>query len=303
MPTIPLAARSGLGAMLAAGRFVAMVEIMPPRGPDISREIAGAMECRQAGFDCITVPDGPRASARMSAPAVCQVIGRETGMECVLHVCCRDRNVLGLESALLGAHALGIRNLICITGDPPRAGAYPDATAVFDVDSIGLTAMAAQLNQGLDLGGHPLGSQTSLLLGVAANPGAADLDQELRRFELKVKAGAEFVVTQAIFDVPLLENFLKRIEAYKLPVIVGIWPLTSFRNAEFMIHELRTPVPSEYMARMSVARGAEAAHAEGVAIAREILERARGMVAGVQLSAPFGLYRMAIDVAEAIVPR
>jgi methionine synthase / methylenetetrahydrofolate reductase(NADPH) len=303
MQTIPVAERSGLGAKLAAGRFVTMVEIMPPRGPDVSREIAGAIQCKQAGFDCFTIPDGPRASARMSAPALCQVIGQQTGIECVLHVCCRDRNVLGLESALLGAHALGIRNLLCITGDPPNhTGTYPDATAVFDVDSIGLTAMAAHLNQGLDLGGHPLGSQTSLLVGVVANPGAPDLDQELRRFELKVKAGAEFVVTQAIFDLGLLDRFLKRIEGYKLPVIVGIWPLTTFRNAEFMIHELRTPVPSEYMARMSVARSGEAARAEGVAIAREIVARARGMVAGIQLSAPFGRYQMAIDVAEAIGP-
>ncbi len=304
METIPAAERSGLGAQLAAGRFVAMVEILPPRGPDVAQEIAGAIQCKGAGIDYITVPDGPRASARMSAPALCQLIQQQAGMECVLHLCCRDHNVLGLQSALLGAHALGIRNLICITGDPPnRVGTYPDATAVFDVDSIGLAAMAAHLNQGLDLGGHPLGSQTSLLVGVAADPGAPDLDRELRRLELKVKAGAEFVVTQAIFDVGLLEGFLKRVEAYKLPVIAGIWPLTSFRNAEFMINELRTPVPAEYMARMSVARSGEAARAEGVAIAREMVERARGMVAGVQLSAPFGRYQMAIDVAEAIGPR
>jgi len=303
MEPIPVAGRSGLGAKLAAGRFVAMVEIVPPRGPDVSHEIAGSIQCKRAGIDCISVPDGPRASARMSAPAVCQLIQQQAGVECVLHVCCRDRNVLGLQSALLGAHALGIRNLICITGDAPNhMGTYPDATAVFDVDSIGLTAMAAHLNRGLDLGGHPLGSQTSLLIGVAANPGAPDLEQELRRFESKVKAGAEFVVTQAVFDAELLESFLKRIEAYKLPVIAGIWPLTSFRNAEFMIHELRTPVPDELMARMSAAESGEAARAEGVAIAREMVERARGMVAGVQLSAPFGRYRMAIDVAEAIGP-
>ncbi len=301
---IPAAGRSGLGAKLAAGRFVTMVEIVPPRGPDVSHEIAGAIQCKQAGIDCITVPDGPRASARMSAPAVCRLIQQQAGIECLLHVCCRDRNVMGLQSALLGAHALGIRNLLCLTGDPPNhTGTYPDATAVFDVDSIGLTAMAAHLNQGLDLGGHPLGSQTSLLIGVAANPGAPDLEQELRRFELKVKAGAEYVVTQAIFDEGLLERFLKRIEAYKLPVIAGIWPLTSFRNAEFLINELCTPVPDEFMARMSVAESGEAARAEGVAIAREMAERARGMVAGVQLSAPFGLYQMAIDVAEAIDSR
>jgi methionine synthase I (cobalamin-dependent)/5,10-methylenetetrahydrofolate reductase len=301
---LAMAERSGLGAKLAAGHFVAMVEIVPPRGPDASNEIEGAIQCKRAGIDCITVPDGPRASARMSAPALCQLIQQQAGIESVLHVCCRDRNVLGLQSALLGAHALGIRNLICITGDPPNhMGTYPDATAVFDVDSIGLAAMAAHLNRGLDLGGHALGSRTSLLVGVAANPAAPDLDQELRRLELKMKAGAEYVVTQAIFDVGLFEEFLKRVEHYKLPVIAGIWPLTSSRNAEFLINELRTPLPAELVTRMSAAESGESARAEGVAIAREIVHRVREMVAGVQLSAPFGRYQMAIDVAEALGTR
>ena len=304
MEPISIAERSGLGAKLVAGRFVAVVEILPPRGPDVSREIAGALQCKQAGFDCITVPDGPRASARMSAPALGQLIQQQAEMECVLHVCCRDSNVLALQSALLGAHALGIHNLLCLTGDPPNhQGTYPDATAVFDMDSIGLTAMAAHLNRGMDLGGHPLGSQTSLLVGVVANPGAADLDEEVRRFERKVRAGAEYAITQAIFDVDLLERFLKRIEAYKIPVLAGIWPFTTFRNAEFMIHELGTPVPSDFMARMSMAESGEAARAEGVAIAREVVARARGLVSGIQLSAPFGRYQMAIDVVEAIGPR
>jgi methionine synthase I (cobalamin-dependent)/5,10-methylenetetrahydrofolate reductase len=301
---IPMAERSGLGAKLAAGRFVAMVELVPPRGSDASNEIEGAVQCKRAGIDVITVPDGPRASARMSAPALCQLIQQQAEIESVLHVCCRDHNVLGLQSALLGAQAMGIRNLICITGDPPnRMGAYPDATAVFDVDSVGLAAMAAHLNRGLDLGGHALGSRTSLLVGVAANPAAPDLDQELRRFEMKVKAGAEYVVTQAIFDVGLLEEFLKRIENFRLPVIAGVWPLTSSRNAEFLINELRTPVPGEFVARMRAAESGEAARAEGVAIAREIVRKVREMVAGVQLSAPFGRYRMAIEVAEGIGPR
>ena len=292
---IPVAERSGLGAKLTAGRFVTMVEIVPPRGPDASSEITGAIQCRQAGIDCIMVPDGTRGGARMSAPAVCQVIQQQAGIECVLQVCCRDRNAAGLQSVLLGAHALGIRNLICISGDPPA-----HMRSCHEVDSIGLAAMAAHLNQGLDLGGHSLGAQTSLLVGIAANPGAPDLDQELRRFELKVKAGAEYVVTQAVFDVGLLERFLKRIEAYKLPVIAEIWPLTSSRSAEFMIHELRTPVPADYVARMSVAQNGESARAEGVAIACELVGQVRGMVAGVRLSAPFGRYQMAIDVAKAL---
>ncbi|HFB98507.1 MAG TPA: bifunctional homocysteine S-methyltransferase/methylenetetrahydrofolate reductase, partial [Bryobacterales bacterium] len=199
--------------------------------------------------------------------------------------------------------ALGIRNLICITGDPPRMGSYPGATAVFDVDSIGLVNIVNNLNQGLDIGGNAIGSQTTLLIGVGANPGALNLDEEVRRFEQKVKAGAEYVVTQPVFDVRLLENFLRRIEDFRLPLIAGIWPLTSYRNAEFMVNELRVPVPDTFLERMRKADSAEAARAEGVAIAREMARQVRPMVQGVQISAPFGRYELAIRVAEAIGPR
>jgi methionine synthase / methylenetetrahydrofolate reductase (NADH) len=303
MEKIPVAEKSQLGAKLASGHFVVFVEILPPRGVDIAREIEGARQCRAAGIDCINVPDGPRASARLSAPATCQLIEREAGIETVLHFCCRDRNILSIQSELLGAHAAGLRNLLCITGDPPRMGTYPDATAVFDVDSIGLVNIANNLNRGLDLGGNPIGSQTALLLGVGANPGALNMDEELRRFEWKVKAGAEFVITQPVFDLNLLETFLERTGPYKLPVIAGIWPLTSLRNAEFMVNELRVPVPAEFLERMRLAGSGEAAAAEGVAIAREMVERVRPLVAGVQLSAPFGRYKMALEVAEAAGPR
>jgi methionine synthase / methylenetetrahydrofolate reductase(NADPH) len=303
MEKVPVAAKSVLGAKLAAGKFVAFVEILPPRGVDASKEIDGAKLCKAAGIDCINVPDGPRASARMSAQVTCQMIQREAEIEAVLHFCCRDRNILSIQSELLGAYTVGVKNLICITGDPPRMGTYPDATAVFDVDAIGLTNIANNLNHGLDLGGNPMGSRTALLIGVGANPGALNMDEELRRFEWKVKAGAEYVVTQPVFDLDLLEAFLQRTEQYKLPIIAGIWPLTSFRNAEFMVNELRVPVPAVYMERMRSAESAEAARAEGVAIAREMVERVKGLVAGVQLSAPFGRYQMAIEVAEAIGPR
>lgn len=302
MPKVPMAAKSGLGAKLAFGRFVSFVEILPPRGIDASREIEGARLCKAAGIDCINVPDGPRASARLSAQVTCQLIQQQAGIEAVLHFCCRDRNTLGIQSELLGAHAAGIRDLICITGDPPRMGTYPDATAVFDVDSIGLVNIANNLNQGLDLGGNPMGSQTALLIGVGANPGAVNIDEEIRRLDWKAGAGAEYVVTQPIFDLDLLERFLDRISGMKLPVIAGIWPLTSLRNAEFMVHELRVPVPEPYMERMRSVTGAEAAQLEGIAIAREMVERVRSMVAGVQLSAPFGRYQMAIDVAGALRP-
>jgi homocysteine S-methyltransferase len=300
MEKVPVADKSQLGAKLAAGTFVAFVEILPPRGLDASKEVAGARLCKDAGIDCINVPDGPRASARLSAQVTCQLIQKEAGIESVLHVCCRDRNILSIQSELLGAHMVGVRNLICITGDPPRMGVYPDATAVFDVDSIGLSTIVNNLNHGMDLGGNPLGSQTALLLGVGANPGAYNLDEELRRFEAKVKAGAEYAVTQPVFDLDLLDAFLKRTAEFGIPVIAGIWPLTSFRNAEFMVNELRVPVPEPYMERMRSADNAEAARAEGVAIAREMVQRVRPLVAGVQLSAPFGRYQTALDVAQAI---
>jgi homocysteine S-methyltransferase len=300
---VPMAEKSKLGAKLAQGKFVAFVEILPPRGVDASREIAGAKLCAEQGIDAINVPDGPRASARMSAQVACQLIQQHAGIEAVSHFCCRDRNILGIQSELLGAHTAGVRNLICITGDPPRMGLYPDATAVFDVDAIGLVNIVNNLNHGLDIGGNPIGSQTALLIGVGVNPGALNMDEEMRRFEWKVEAGAEYVVTQPVFDLDLLENFLKRIERVKIPVICGLWPLTSFRNAEFMVNELRVPVPESFMERMRRVDNAEKAREEGVAIAREMVVRVRGMVQGVQLSAPFGRYQMALDVAEAIGPR
>jgi homocysteine S-methyltransferase len=300
---VPMAEKSKLGAKLAQGKFVAFVEILPPRGVDASREIAGARLCAEQGIDAINVPDGPRASARMSAQVACQLIQQHAGIEAVSHFCCRDRNILGIQSELLGAHTAGVRNLICITGDPPRMGLYPDATAVFDVDAIGLVNIVSNLNHGLDIGGNPIGSQTALLIGVGANPGALNMDEEIRRFEWKVEAGAEYVVTQPVFDLDLLENFLKRIEHVKIPVICGLWPLTSFRNAEFMVNELRVPVPGHFMERMRRVDNAEKAREEGVAIAREMVARVRGMVEGVQLSAPFGRYQMALDVAAAIGPR
>jgi homocysteine S-methyltransferase len=299
---VPMAEKSKVGAKLAAGQFVTFVEILPPRGVDATREIAGAKLCKENGIDAINVPDGPRASARMSAQVTCQLIQEQAGIEAVNHFCCRDRNILGIQSELLGTHKVGVRNLICITGDPPRMGLYPDATAVFDVDAIGLVNIVRNLNHGLDIGGNPMGSQTALLIGVGANPGALNMDEEIRRFEWKVEAGAEYVVTQPVFDLDLLESFLKRIEHVKIPVLCGIWPLTSFRNAEFMVNELRVPVPEEFMERMRRVDDAEKARAEGVAIAREMVERVTSMVQGVQLSAPFGRYQMAIDVAEAIPP-
>jgi len=207
---------------------------------------------------------------------------------------------LGIQSDLLGAAALGLRNLICITGDPPKIGNYPDATAVFDVDAIGLVNIVSNLNRGLDIGSNPIGQGTAFVIGVGANPGLNDMDEEIRRFEYKVEAGAEFVVTQPVFDLRLLENFLRRIEHCRIPVVVGIWPLISVRNAEFMKNELRVSVPDGILDRMGRAQTPEAAREEGIAIAREMLVAARDRVQGAQISAPLGKYAAAVDVLEAL---
>jgi len=236
----------------------------------------------------------------MSNQALSILIQQQVGIEAVLHYTCRDRNVLSIQSDLLGAATIGIRNLICITGDPPKLGNYPDATAVFDVDAIGLVNIVRNLNRGLDIGGNPLGNGTSFVIGVGANPGVPNIDEEIRRFEYKVEAGAEYAVTQPVFDIGLLENFLRQIEHCRVPVIAGIWPLVSVRNAEFMKNELRVSIPDAIFQRMGAASNAEAARHEGVAIAREMLLALRGLVQGAQISAPFGKYSAAVDVLEAL---
>jgi homocysteine S-methyltransferase len=299
-PAVPMEERSALGSKLARGEFVTMVEIVPPKGTDISKEVEGARFLKSVGVDAVNIPDSPRASARMSNQALSLLIQREVSIDAILHYTCRDRNVLCIQSDLLGAAAVGIRNLICITGDPPKMGNYPDATAVFDVDAIGLVNIVRSLNHGLDLGGNPIGTGTGFVIGVGANPGLTDLDEEIRRFEYKVKAGAEYAVTQPVFDLRLLENFLKRIEHCRIPVVAGIWPLVSVRNAEFMKNELRVSVPDSILERMARAQTPELARAEGVAIAREMLIAARQMVQGAQISAPMGRYTSAVDVLEAL---
>jgi methionine synthase / methylenetetrahydrofolate reductase (NADH) len=295
-----LTERSQLGRKIANGEFLVMVEVVPPKGTDATKEIEGTRTLKSAGVDAINIPDSPRASARLSNQALCLMVAQQVGIEPVLHYTCRDRNVLGIQSDLLGASALGIRNLICITGDPPKMGDYPDATAVFDVDAIGLVNIVHNLNHGLDIGSNPIGNGTKFVIGVGANPGVPNIDEEIRRFEYKVQAGAEYAVTQPVFDLSLLEDFLRRIEHCRIPVIAGIWPLVSARNAEFMKNELRVSVPDEIIARMSRAATGEAARAEGVAIAREMLLAARDMVQGAQISAPQGRYSSALDVLEVL---
>jgi len=274
---VPVASRSDLGAKLAAGTFVSLVEILPPRGLDASREIAAARLFKEAGFDCIVVSDRPLSGAHLSAQVACQLMQQEAGIQAALRVHGRDRDFLRIQNKLLSAYKAGVRNLICTTSD-------------------GVAAVAGHLNRGLDLAGNRMESQASFLLGVEVNPNTLDLDDELRRFESAVRAGAGFAVTPPIFNVESLKGFLN----LGIPVIAGIWPLSSFRNAEFMVNELRVPVPESYMERMRLADHSEAARAEGIAIAQEVILSVRPLVAGVQLSA--GQYQTALDVAQAIEP-
>ena len=296
---VPLAERSRWGNKLAAGTFVSTVEIVPPRGVNPDAMLAAARRLKDAGVDAINVPDGPRAQSRMGALMSALLIEREVGIETVVHYCCRDRNLLSMLSDLLGAAAHRLHNLLIITGDPPKMGPYPEATGVFDIDAIGLTNLVRRLNHGLDPGGNPIGQPTAFVVGVGVNPAAVDLERELGRFAWKVDAGAEFAITQPVFDAGQLERFLDRAAPFRIPVVTGIWPLVSLRNAEFLANEVPgVTVPPGVIARMRAAqeRGKEAAQAEGVAIAREMLARVRPLVQGVQVSAPFGRVDLALDV-------
>jgi methionine synthase I (cobalamin-dependent)/5,10-methylenetetrahydrofolate reductase len=301
---VSLSERSGLGAKLAAGQFTTAVEIVPPKGTDPEPMFAQCRQLKSAGVDVVNIPDGPRAQSRMGALVSALLIQKDVGIETVVHYCCRDRNLLGMLSDLLGAAAGDLRNLLIITGDPPKMGPYPDATAVFDIDAIGLTNLVSRLNHGMDPGGNELGSQTRFVIGVGVNPTAPDQDRELRRFAWKVEAGAEFAVTQPVFDLEQFERFLKRVEQFHIPIVGGIWPLVSLRNAEFLANEVPgVSVPEAILARMRQAstRGKEAALAEGVSIAREMLEDIRGRVQGVQVAAPLGKVPVALEVLEGVL--
>ncbi len=296
---IPLAERSKLGGKLAAKQWITCVEITPPTGFDLAAVVEKAKICRAAGVDVINLPDGPRASSRISSMVTALEILRQAEIEPTLHMCARDRSLIGLQSELLGCACENIRNILFITGDPPKLGNFPASSGVFDVDAIGLTEMQKRLNQGIDLGGRALGMQTAAVIGVGLDPNAIDQEREYRRICLKAEAGADFIVTQPVFDPEKLLAFLKRIEHLKLPVIAGVWPFASLRNAEFMRTEVPgVVVPDEIMRRMGSVTDKEGQKAEGIAIARECIAAIRSAVAGVQVSAPFGNVKTALAVLE-----
>ncbi len=293
------AEKSRLANALARGLFTVTVELTPPRGHQAESLVEQARQLRIRGVDFVNIPDGPRASARMSALAASMVVQQQAGIEIILHYACRDRNLLSMQSDLLGAHAMGIRNVLIVTGDPPRVGDYPDATAVFDVDSIGLTNVVARLNGGVDIGQQSIGQPTAFHIGVALNPGAQDVDEEVRRFRYKVEAGAEFAITQPVFDAAGFAEFLKRIEDTRLPILAGIMPLESLRHAEYMANEVPgVRVPEAVVERMKRAEDEGRAAAEGLAIAREMMAAVRPLVQGVQISTAAGVVDSALDVIE-----
>ncbi|HOT45931.1 MAG TPA: bifunctional homocysteine S-methyltransferase/methylenetetrahydrofolate reductase [Spirochaetota bacterium] len=296
---VPLEKKSAMAAKLARGEFVVSVEITPPRGCDAGAVIESSKLLKQNGIDAVNIPDGPRASARLAPMPLAILLEREAGIETVLHYTCRDRNIIGMQSDFLGAYAAGLRNVLIITGDPPKLGDYPDATAVFDLDSIGLVRVVHGLNHGHDIGRHPIGKPTGFLIGVGANPGFEDQEREIDRLFQKKEAGAEFVITQPVFDIRQFETFMKRIDGLGIPVIAGLWPLVSHRNAEFMNNEVPgVIVPPDILERMRRAGTGPEAVREGIDIARELLADMKGMIQGVQISAPFGRVQYALDVLK-----
>lgn len=290
--------KSRLARRIRDGHFVTFVELLAPHGVSAKKELEKAREMFYFGIDVINIPDGPRASARMSALSLAVQMQRDIGIETVLHYVCRDRNVIGIQSDLLGAYALGLKNILAITGDPPKLGNYPDATAVFDVDAIGLVNIINRLNYGLDIAGNPIGKPTAFFTGVGANPGAVDLKHELSRLDWKIDAGAEYFITQPVFDLQIFESFLNKIQHLKVPVIAGLWPLVSLRNAVFMNNEIPgCHVPDSILDRLSKYEGSkEDSLKEGIDIARETLEQMMPMINGLQISAPFGRVQSVIDV-------
>ena len=300
-PPVPREQKSRLAHAMTRGTFVNAVELVPPRGYRADEVIDRARRLKIRGIDVINIPDSRRPGAHVSALSLAVLIEQQAGIETVLHYSCRDRNLLGIQSDLLGAHAMGLRNLMLVTGDPGRVGDYPDATAVFDVDSIGLTNVVARLNRGCDVGGQSIGAPTGFHIGVAVNPAAANMDQELRRFDYKVEAGAEFVVTRPVFDLRAFSAFLKRIEHARLPIVAGIYPFEDARNAEFMANEVEgVGVPDALVERMRRQSSTDGAAAEGIAIAREIAAELRGQVQGLQVSTPSGDVDAALAVLDGL---
>ena len=291
--------KSELHRKLNRGKFVTCIEINPPRSPEVTKVLGNCRAIKQAGVDAVNIPDGPRASARMSPLALATLIESEAKIDTILHYTCRDRNILGMQSDLLGAFALGLRNILSVTGDPPKLGDYPMATAVFNVDSIGLLRIASNLNQGNDLAGNPIDKATSFFLGAGANPGAINFEEEMNRLYQKVEAGAQYILTQPLFELALFDRLMERVKDIKVPILAGILPLASYRNAEFLHNEVPgMEVPQEIRDRLGQAPDAESQQQIGIEVAQHMLQQIRDYVQGVYLMPPFGRFKAALQVLE-----
>lgn len=297
----PTTEKSNFAKKLFSKEYATTIEITPPRSTDLTDVLNKVEQCKNAGIDAINIPDGPRASSRISPLVTALMIEQKTGMETILHYCCRDRNLIGMQSDLLGGYAGGLKNYLIVTGDPPKLGNYPDATAVFDVDSVGLTTVVNNLNHGLDIAGNTINPPTSILIGVGANPCALDFEKEVNHFNNKVKAGAEFVITQPVFDTESLIKFIDKIRSLdiNIPLVAGIWPLVSYRNAMFLKTEVPgVVVPDSIIERMSKATTKEDGIKTGLEIAIEMKEKIAPYVQGYQVSAPFGKVECAVEVLK-----
>jgi homocysteine S-methyltransferase len=300
-PPAPFAEKSRLAARLATGQWIATVELLPPRGYDLTDTIQKSQKLQTHGIDAINIPDGPRASSRISPLVTALRIQQEARLETILHFCCRDRNLIGMQADLLACAACGIRNILFVTGDPPKLGNYPQATGVFDADSIGMVGVQRRLNCGIDLGGQAIDPPTRAAIGVGLDPTAVDQRRELDRFRQKVEAGAEFAITQPVFDPDALLRFLDLVAQHGIPIVAGIWPLVSFRNASFMRNEVPgVVIPDWIMERMGAVTSREDQLRVGIDIAREAVERIRSRVAGIQVSAPLGRIEGALAVAGCV---
>lgn len=298
--TTPTIEKSNFAKKLFSKEKAVTIEITPPRSIDLTPMLEKVQICKNAGVDAINIPDGPRASARISPMVAAVMIEQKINMEVILHYCCRDRNLIGMQSDLLGGFAAGIKNYLIITGDPPKLGNYPNATAVFDVDAVGLTKVVHNLNLGQDIAGNEINPPTSILIGVGANPCAVNLEKEIQHFYNKIDAGAEYVITQPVFDADILLRFIDKTSSHKqIPIVAGLWPLVSLKNALFLKNEVPgVEIPDSIITRMEKAKTKEDGTKIGIEIACEIRDKIAPSVEGYQISAPFGKVDLALEVLK-----
>ncbi len=293
----PVSEISHIGKKLSNKKKVLSIEISPPKGVELDKTLQKAKKCKEAGIDAINIPDGPRASSRLSAMVTSVKIQQHAGIESILHFCCRDKSLLGMQSDLLGAAVMGIKNVLVVTGDPPKLGDYPHSTGVFDLDSVELTRVLKRMNQGVDVAGNEIGNWPGLTLGVGANPVADNLEREIERFKMKVDAGAQYAITQPVFDKEMLLEFMDKTSDHKIPIIAGVWPFVSYKNAEFMANEVPgVVVPDKYLEKMKKTTTKQEGIKLGIEIAQEIIEEISYHVQGFAVSAPFGKIDIALEV-------